>query len=276
MQDDGYSLREVQRMLGVSRSVVERLIAAGFVSPASGDRRQRRFTFQDIVMLRTAHALRVAGVSPMKIVRALDHLRTSWGREGSLTGVRIAAVGDRVAVRDAASRQWDAETGQLLFDFEQQQASGNVASMQAPRAQRARDEAVELFHRARSLEDDDLDAAESAYRKALERAPDYTDASLNLGGVLVDTERFDDAIAVYRDALRYRANDPVLLFNIGVALEDSGRFREALQSYEACIEHAPDFADAHFNAARIYEELGEATTAIRHFNTYRVIMKRQD
>ena len=273
MQDDGYSLREVQRLLGVSRSVVERLIAAGFVSPASGDRRERRFTFQDIVMLRTAHALRVAGVSPMKIVRALDHLRKSWGREGSLTGVRFAAVGDRVAVRDEASRQWDAETGQLLLDFEEQQASGNVASLQAPRAQRAREEAVELFRRARALEDDDLDAAEAAYRKALERAPDYTDASLNLGGVLVDTERFDDAIAVYRDALRYRANDPVLLFNIGVALEDSGHFREALQSYEACIQNAPDFADAHFNAARIHEELGEATKAIRHFNAYRLLQR---
>ncbi|WP_250537060.1 tetratricopeptide repeat protein [Caballeronia sp. AZ10_KS36] len=273
MQDDGYSLRDVQRMLGVSRTVVERLIAAGFVSPASGEKRERRFTFQDIVMLRTAHALRVAGVSPMKIVRALDHLRKSWGREGSLTGVRIAAVGDRVAVRDEASRQWDAETGQLLLDFEEAQASGNVASMRGPREERAREEAAELFRQARSMEDDDLDAAEAAYRRALERAPDYTDASLNLGGILVDSERFDEAIAVYQDARRYRPNDPVLLFNIGVALEDSGRFREALLSYERCIEHAPDFADAHFNAARIHEELGEATKAIRHFNAYRLLQR---
>ncbi|VXC84503.1 conserved hypothetical protein [Burkholderia sp. 8Y] len=273
MQDDGYSLRDVQRMLGVSRTVVERLIAAGFISPASGERRERRFTFQDVVMLRTAHALRVAGVSPMKIVRALDHLRKSWGREGSLTGVRIAAFGDRVAVRDESSRQWDAETGQQLLDFEEAQASGNVASMQAPREQRAREEAAELFRQARGLEDDDLDAAEVAYRKALERVPDYTDASLNLGGILMDSGRFDEAIAVYQEALRYRANDPVLLFNIGVALEDSGRFREALLSYERCIEHAPDFADAHFNAARIHEELGEATKAIRHFNAYRLLQR---
>jgi DNA-binding transcriptional MerR regulator len=273
MQDDGYSLRDVQRMLGVSRSVVERLIAAGFVLPLSGEKGERRFTFQDIVMLRTAHALRVAGVSPMKIVRALDHLQKSWGREGTLTGVRIAAVGDRVAVRDEASRQWDAETGQLLLDFEPGHATGNVSSLQAPREQRAREEAVDLFRQARALEDDDLDAAEAAYRKALERAPDYTDASLNLGGILMDSERFDEAIAVYQDALRYRADDPVLLFNIGVALEDSGRFREALQFYERCIEQDPEFADAHFNAARIHEELGEATLAIRHFNQFRRLQK---
>jgi tetratricopeptide (TPR) repeat protein len=272
MPDHGYSLREVQRMLGVSRSVVEKLVAAGFVSP-SGERRDWRFTFQDIVMLRTAHALRVAGVSPLKIVRALDHLRNSWGHKGSLTGVRIAAVGDRVAVRDEASRQWDAETGQLLLDFDVKPAAPNIASLQAPLANKAREVATDLFHRARSLEDEDIDAAESAYRQALARAPDYTDASLNLGGILVDTERFDDAIAVYRNALRYQPDDPVLLFNIGVALEDAGRFREALRSYELCVEHAPDFADAHFNAARVYEELGEQAGAIRHFNSFRKLQK---
>ncbi|WP_250532475.1 tetratricopeptide repeat protein, partial [Caballeronia sp. ATUFL_F1_KS39] len=85
----------------------------------------------------------------------------------------------------------------------------NVASLQAPLEHKARGQAVDLFYRARSLEDEDIDAAESAYREALVRVPDYTDASLNLGGILMDTERFDDAIAVYRDALRYKPDDPV-------------------------------------------------------------------
>jgi tetratricopeptide (TPR) repeat protein len=64
-----------------------------------------------------------------------------------------------------------------------------------------------------------------------------------------------------------------LLFNIGVALKDAGRFREALRSYELCVEHAPDFADAHFNAARVYEKLGEQAGAIRHFNSFRKLQK---
>jgi Tfp pilus assembly protein PilF len=273
MRDSGYSLREVQRMLGISRSVVERLISAGFISPSAGARRERRFSFQDVVMLRTAHSQRVAGVSPMKIVRALGHLEKSWAREGSLTGVRIAAVGARVAVRDGASREWDAESGQLLLDFEPCPACGEVASLAQPRRQRYEETADELFFRARALEDADLDAAEAAYRDALEAAPDYTDASLNLGCILFEAERYSDAIAVYRDALRFRPDDPVLHFNIGVALEDSGQLRKALEAYQACIARAPDFADAHFNAARIHEELGEATKAIRHFNSFRRLQK---
>jgi NTP pyrophosphatase (non-canonical NTP hydrolase) len=46
-------------------------------------------------------------------------------------------------------------------------------------------------------------------------------------------------------------------------------------SYQACIALSDDFADAHFNAARIHEELGEATRAIRHFNRYRTLQKKQ-
>ena len=275
---DGYSSRELQRMLGVSRTVVERLIAAGFVSPTTGERRERHFSFQDVVILRTAHSLRTAGVSPRKIVRALDHLRKSWVKEGSLTSLRIAAVGNNITVRDAHSRQWDAESGQLLIDFEPKPACGTVASFHEPssaREQRAQSTAVGLFYRAEALEATELAAAESAYREALARAPDYTDASLNLGCILVDAERYDDAIAVYRAALDHRPDDPVLHFNIGVVLEDSGRLRDALSSYQACIALSDDFADAHFNAARIHEELGEATRAIRHFNRYRTLQKKQ-
>jgi hypothetical protein len=32
------------------------------------------------------------------------------------------------------------------------------------------------------------------------------------------------------------------------------------------------FADAHFNAARLHEQLGHAREAIRHFNAYRRLM----
>jgi Tfp pilus assembly protein PilF len=39
------------------------------------------------------------------------------------------------------------------------------------------------------------------------------------------------------------------------------------------VEHAPDFADAHFNAARVYEKLGEQAGAIRHFNSFRKLQK---
>jgi tetratricopeptide (TPR) repeat protein len=56
-----------------------------------------------------------------------------------------------------------------------------------------------------------------------------------------------------------------------VALEDSGRLEQALIAYRRSIELKHGFADAHFNAARIHEELGQQTQAIRHYNAYRTL-----
>ena len=49
-----YTIRSIQEMLGLSRGVISSLIAAGFVAPTRGPRNEYRFTFQDVVLLRTA------------------------------------------------------------------------------------------------------------------------------------------------------------------------------------------------------------------------------
>jgi hypothetical protein len=48
-----YTLRSLQSILGVSRRVLSGLIDAGFVQPTRGKRNEPRFTFQDVVLLRT-------------------------------------------------------------------------------------------------------------------------------------------------------------------------------------------------------------------------------
>ena len=55
-----YTLRGIQSMLGLSRGVIAGLIAAGFVTPSRGTRNEYRFSFQDVVLLRTAHSLQAA------------------------------------------------------------------------------------------------------------------------------------------------------------------------------------------------------------------------
>jgi DNA-binding transcriptional MerR regulator len=65
-REERYRMREVQRMLGVSRTVITQLVAGGFVQPARGHGRETLFSFRDVVMLRTAHSLRKAGISPAR------------------------------------------------------------------------------------------------------------------------------------------------------------------------------------------------------------------
>ena len=266
-----YTLRSIREMLGLSRAVLTGFIAAGFVKPSRGPRNEYRFTFQDVVLLRTAQGLQAASIPPRKILRSLKRLKAALPQELPLTGLRITAVGSDIAVRNG-SGQWAAESGQLLMDFEIAPVRGAVAFLQhapAPLESSPAD-ADEWFVRAEELEEKKAHAeAEAAYRRALDLSPSHADAWLNLGAMMCEARRCEEAVALYDRALEHCPDEPLLHFNRAIALEDQGRTREAIASYEACLRLSPDLADAHFNAARLHEQIGNAQKAVRHFSAYR-------
>jgi tetratricopeptide (TPR) repeat protein len=266
-----YTLRSIESMLGLSRAVISGLVAAGFVKPSRGKRREYRFSFQDVVLLRTAYGLQAAQIPPRRIVRSLQRLRATLPNELPLTGLHIAAVGNDVAVREG-NRQWDAESGQLLIDFEVKPGEGTVRFL-ASEPQTANDDAVASFERGVVLESKQPALAERAYRDAIARAPGYVDPVLNLGVLLCDSGRPAEALALYHDALAHRPNEALLHFNLGVAYDDLGQAGKALECYEACIRLTPTMADAHYNAARLHEQQGHATQAIRHYSEYRRLQR---
>lgn len=269
-----YTLRSIQAMLGMSRGVVRGLVAAGFVSPARGPRNALRFSFRDVVLLRTAYGLKAANLPPRRILRALRQLKASLPGELPLTGLRITAVGNTIVVRDANAR-WEPESGQLLMDLDVAPAGGAVTVM--PHRQRPPSpkpvSADELFSRARNLEAEDPGAARAAYRQALALDPGHVDAYLNLGVLMCDAGRCDAAVRLYMQALEHRPDVAALHFNLAIALEDLHRPEAALASYERCLALDPGFADAHFNAARLHELQGHAQKALRHFSAYRRLQR---
>ncbi|MBO9515436.1 MAG: tetratricopeptide repeat protein [Variovorax sp.] len=259
-------------MLGLSRSAIAGLIANGFVSPARGPRNALRFSFRDVVLLRTAHDLQAADIPTRKILRALQRLKATLPEELPLTGLRITAVGSSIAVRDRES-QWEAETGQLLMDFDVAATRGAVAFVDRRRDAVAPASADALFEQAEALEATDPGAAEAAYRQVLAQAPDHADAYLNLGAMLCESGRPAEAAALCDDALRRLPDVPLLHFNRAVALEDLGRPGDAIQSYERCLRLDPAVGDAHFNAGRLHDQLGHRREAIRHFSAYRRLQR---
>lgn len=262
-----FTLRRVQELLGLSRSVLTGLIAAGFVTPSRGPRNEQRFSFQDLLLLRTAHTLHASKIPPRRIVRSLEKLKASLPDQLPLTGLRITAVGTEVAVRDRAGRL-EAASGQLLMDFEVSSAAGAVSFLDRSPPPPAADPAV-LFQAAESLESTDLAAAEAAYRRTLTLAPGFTDAYLNLGAILCESTRSAEAIALYDDALRQCAPHALLHFNRAVALEDQRLYPEAIAAYERSLKLDAGLADAHYNIGCLEEKLGNARSALRHFNAYR-------
>ena len=264
--DAPYTLKAIEEMLGLPRSVVAGLIESGFVAPSRGPRNEYRFTFQDVVLLRTAHHLKAARISSRKLLRALQQLRDKLPEEAPLTALRIRAIGNDVAVRNADA-QWEADNGQLLMDFEVGTARGSVTFLE--RAPSATLSADEWFRRGEQLESSDVSRAEAAYRESLALVPGHADASLNLGAMLCERGGYAEALEVFDRALAVAPESVLVWFDRGIALEELGRVREALKSYERCLALVPDFSDAHFNAARLHEQLGNAQGAVRHYNAYR-------
>ena len=111
-----YSVRDVERVLRLSPDTTRNLIRAGFVKPARGARREFRFSFQDLIVLRTARALIDAKIPRQRIHRSLERLRRELPDSMPLSGLSISAVGDHVVVRDGESRR-QVDSGQYLLGY---------------------------------------------------------------------------------------------------------------------------------------------------------------
>jgi len=113
----GYSTKDVAGLLGLTTGQVRSYVRAGFLSPRQGPRGEYSFSFQDLVLLRTAKGLLAARVPRRRVRLALQNLREQLPESRPLTGVRISAQGHHVVVRDGQD-VWNPESGQTLFDFE--------------------------------------------------------------------------------------------------------------------------------------------------------------
>lgn len=264
-----YGVRDVEKLLRLPRSTIRSLVDAGFVSPARGPRRAWRFSFQDLVVLRTARALTEAHVPAKRITRSIRELRRQLPDTMPLSGLSISAVGDRVVVREGASR-WQAESGQYLLALEND--GGSIAVVEPPPGMPTSGETT--FEQAVALEDSDAEAAVRLYAKAIAADRTLADAPINLGRLLHELGRLAEAERVYRAAIDAGLDDPLLHYNLGVLLEDRGRKAEALQAYQSALRADPRYADALYNAALLAEELGRAQDAIRYLAQYRRLAGR--
>lgn len=265
-----YSVRDVERVLRLSRSTLRGLINAGFVAPERGVRREYRFSFQDLIVLRAARALIQAKVSRRRITRALEDLRRHLPETVPLSGLSICAVGDHVVVRDG-QQHWQVDDGQYVLGFDVSVEGGALRVIEHKEEPAAAAPAADddWFERAIELEDTDPQAALAAYARAVESDATDVAAWTNWGRLLHERDELQEAERIYRRALERCQPDALLLFNYGVLLEDLRRADEALEVYHDAIVVDPTLADCHYNLARLYESLGQAQHAIRHLGQYR-------
>jgi tetratricopeptide (TPR) repeat protein len=260
-----YTSKQVREILGLSPAMVSRLVEAGFVTPARGPRRELRFSFQDLVVLRAAKGLADARLPARRISASLKKLRQQLPGQLPAKGLRIAAVGNTVAVLDGRDR-WRAADGQYLLAFDVSADAGEVVVLDRTPPVKP---ASQWFDEGCRLEERDASAAIAHYRAALAAGIRHPGLYLNLGRLLHEAGETRAAGEIYLEAIRHCPDDALLHFNQGVLLDDLGHRKEAIASYEKSLEKDPKLADAYYNLALLYEAAGRARDAVRCFSAYR-------
>jgi tetratricopeptide (TPR) repeat protein len=277
-----FDSKDLKRLFGIPASQLRSLIRAGHIRPLKVAGRLS-YSFQDLIVLRTAGSLRAAKIPAQRINRTLREIRDSLPGELPLSGLSIVAVGDRIVVREGHALR-EPDTGQYTLALEViDQGGGDVLVIDrrsaplepvaaADAASAAADHPItadEQFEKALALEDDDPLAARAAYEVCLAADPHHLEARLNLGRLLHLQGRLSDAENIYRDA---DAKEPLLSFNLAVLLEDLDQEAEAMSHYREALALDPALADAHFNLARLHERAGRSKDALRHLLAYRRLM----
>jgi predicted TPR repeat methyltransferase len=266
-----YTVAQISSTVGLSPSQIRGFVTAGVFTPERGHHSRYLFSFDDVVALRTAAALIDAGVPTGRVRSAIRDARGDLPDGVDMTQVILTAVGEDVVARHGDSL-WDPTSGQAVFDLDASGLADSVAYLDGVRRARSVEgdaTADEWFLYGDSIEGDDADAAESAYRTAIDLDASHAEAHLNLGRLLHDRGDAPGALEHYIHAIELYPADPTAWFNAGVAYEDVGQDDKAFESYEEAISLESAFSDAHFNLASLHERRGDELAALRHLREYR-------
>jgi tetratricopeptide (TPR) repeat protein len=264
----------VASVLSLSLEQVRALAEAGSITPAPDPQGEERFSFRDLVLLRSLKGLDEARIPRRRVRRALAKLKKQLPEERPLGSIALTAEAEGIIARDDKGR-WNPESGQFELDFQA------VGPQQVPfklvrggRDSEERD-ADGWYKLGCELESSDSEGALKAYCRAVELDPQHADAQINLGRLLHQAGQLDVAEQHYRLALAARPRDAVAHFNLGIAVEDQGRPDEAMKAYLDAIAADAQCGDAYFNLAHLYEQQGMRANAIRYLRTYWAIAKKR-
>ena len=183
----------------------------------------------------------------------------------------------------AAGRMQEADEAYEIF-FEKDPARGRVAigadHMKAGRL----DEAVESLKAVLKEEPQNVDAlrflavtykkqdkrlgdAEALLRRALEVAPDFLQAAIDLGTLLQTMNKHNDAIAIFEDAVRRNPDNAVVWAGLGSTNSMAGYPEKAVEAYTKSIELNPNIPATHLSAAHALKTVGDQEGSLREYRT---------
>ena len=257
-----YSLADLKRLFGLPPALIRKLSQSGFITPPA-PRGKTAYSFQDLLVLRIAGALKAAKISAPKIAEALERIKSALP-DGRLPAIALAASGKDLAIREGPAER--EASGQYALPLMPKTVTNPVAELRRPAEVPRESLAHDHFMRGNLLEETDVDAARAAYLTALAIQGDHLEARINLGRLLHLEGKLKEAEQLYRQA---KSSSALLSFNLATLLEDLHREDEAIAAYRDALAQDPTLYDAHFNLARLHEKANRPREARRHLLAYK-------
>jgi len=263
--DQRFTLGEVERITGTTRRQLEYWSRLGLVHPRArwGE---RFFNFSDLVAVQTLNWLAARRVPARRLRRAMDALEQRLGRTRSeLAALRISTNGAEVVVHEPGSTGGLIEplTGQFVLNFETAAIARKVCALHEHTAEEWFELGMAWDASPETLED-----AVRAYGQAIEAAPEWVEAYINLGTTLFQLGRIGESRDAFAAAVELNSRNALAHFNLGCAHERLGDTASAISNFRTALDHAPRMADAHLNLALAYERTGAQAGALGHFSLY--------
>ena len=247
-----YSMRDLLgRYHALREDHLRYLVKWGVIRPALRTNADTFFRFPDLAAIKQANDDLTQGASFRAVVRSLLALR-----DGQLAfDFRIDAAPAKILRLDKSPP-------------DRPQVAGPALSRQADTVR-----AEEYFRTGSALDGDEsqLEAAATAYRKALEFDPYLVPALINLANIHYSGDELIEAQALYERAIGLEADYFEAHFNLGNINHDLGRFPEAQACYREALRLNPTYADAHFYLAVTFEKMGQSHEAKPHWRAYQAL-----
>lgn len=111
-----------------------------------------------------------------------------------------------------------------------------------------------------------LNDAEKAYKTAIEKNPRLADAYNNLAYITIQTEKnYEQGLRWAQKAAEISPDNPAFLDTLGWLQFKTGDYTNAKNNLVNAANSKPASYDAHYHLAKVYEHLGDAKQAKKHF-----------
>jgi tetratricopeptide (TPR) repeat protein len=117
------------------------------------------------------------------------------------------------------------------------------------------------------------EAAEAAFKKAIELRPNYPEAYNALAALYTADKKMDLAAAASAKSAELSiaaggSGNADSLYSAGVGLWNANKFAEAGTTFEAALKTDPNHADSHFMLGKVYLNLGKLKEAAGEYEIY--------